>query len=139
MVKIRDDGTSLAPEAVVSRVTVFRETVSGSDISGFAGITGDCDPVHVDHEESVRLGLPGRITDGSLTLGDLSAALSIVMQAFGVVVVSAHYVEELRRQLANIRVTNGRDELVKIATHIHTVLRRRISPQEAECRRVRAT
>ena len=139
-------GLTVSPQDLVGRVATFRKTVSESDIYGFAGITGDFDPVHVDQEESLRAGLPGRIAHGVLTLGYTSAASSIIMQGTGITVVSAgydrvrflapvtigdtiavryeitEYVPDRKRLLADIKVSNQRDELVAVATHIHAVI-----------------
>jgi 3-hydroxybutyryl-CoA dehydratase len=146
MVTTSGPNSGSAPESLVGRVATFSKTVSESDIYGFAGITGDFDPVHVDELEARRVGLPGRIAHGVLTLGYTSATSSIVMQGTGVAVVSAGYdrvrflkpvligdtlsvryeitewIADRRRLMADIQVHNQRGDLVAVARHIHTVI-----------------
>ena len=123
------------------RTTVTR-TVSESDVYGFADITGDHHPNHVDEEYCRKTSLGHRVAHGALIVGYTSAASSKILEGFGRPLVSAGYdrirflrpvyfgdtitvsyeitgVErERRRTLAKVEVRNQRDELVAVLTHI---------------------
>jgi 3-hydroxybutyryl-CoA dehydratase len=122
--------------------TSFSKTVSESDVYLFAGITGDLDPNHVDEEYCRKTSLGHRVAHGALIVGYTSAASTRILQDFDRPMVSVGYdrirflkpvyfgdtitivyeitgVErEKERTVAKIEITNQRDELVAVATHI---------------------
>lgn len=51
------------------------KTVTEADVTLFAGVTGDFNPVHVDERAAARSRFGGRIAHGMLTAGLVSAAL----------------------------------------------------------------
>lgn len=122
--------------------TTTSKTVGESDVYLFAGITGDLDPNHIDEEYGKRAGFGGRIAHGALILGYTSAASTKILQDFDRPMVSAGYdrvrflkpvlfgdtitIEyevtgidvDRERILSSISVTNQKNELVLVATHI---------------------
>jgi 3-hydroxybutyryl-CoA dehydratase len=122
--------------------TRFTKTVSESDVYLFAGITGDLDPNHVDEEYCRKTSLGHRVAHGALIVGYTSAASTRILQDFERPMVSVGYdrirflkpvyfgdtltidyeiasVErERERTVAKIEVTNQKNELVLVATHI---------------------
>ena len=122
--------------------TRFTKTVSESDVYLFAGITGDLDPNHVDEEYCRKTSLGHRVAHGALIVGYTSAASTRILQDFERPMVSVGYdkirflkpvyfgdtltidyeiasVERDReRTVAKIEVTNQKNELVLVATHI---------------------
>ena len=122
--------------------TRFTKTVSESDVYLFAGITGDLDPNHVDEEYCRKTSLGHRVAHGALIVGYTSAASTRILQDFERPMVSVGYdrirflkpvyfgdtltidyeiasiERERERTVAKIEVTNQRDELVLVATHI---------------------
>jgi 3-hydroxybutyryl-CoA dehydratase len=127
------------PIGLKTRVT---KTVSESDVYLFAGINGDFDPNHVDEEYCQKTSLGHRVAHGALIVGYTSAASTRILQDFDRPMVSVGYdrirflkpvyfgdtitidyeitgiEREKERTLAKIEVTNQRDELVAVATHI---------------------
>ncbi len=130
----------------VPLVATFSKTVSESDVYGFAGITGDLDPNHVDEEYAKSTPLGRRVAHGALIVGYMSTASTLVLQGFGAPLVSVGYDrvrftkpvfigdtvtvryeitekdEERGRTIAKVEVTNQAGELVAVATHIQQVL-----------------
>ena len=122
--------------------TRFTKTVSESDVYLFAGITGDLDPNHVDEEYCRKTSLGHRVAHGALIVGYTSAASTRILQDFERPMVSVGYdrirflkpvyfgdtltidyeiasiERERERTVAKIEVTNQRDELVLVATHV---------------------
>ena len=56
--------------------TTFSKTVTDADITLFAALSGDFDPIHVDEEYAKRTPFGRRIAHGIFVLGLLSAAES---------------------------------------------------------------
>lgn len=54
----------------------FSRTVSDADVTRFAEITGDFNPVHMDAEAAAASPFGGRIAHGMLTAGLISAAIA---------------------------------------------------------------
>ena len=128
------------------RVT-FSKTVGESDIYLFAGITGDLSPNHVDREFMKDTAYGRRIAHGSLLIGYMSTASTMILQKYpsrtaDMTAVSLGYdrvrflkpvfindtitvdyqieaVDESKnRSLSKIEITNQHGELVAVATHI---------------------
>lgn len=53
----------------------FAKTVTEADVTGFAGLIGDIDPIHVDAEYARRSRFGQRVAHGMLTGGLISAVL----------------------------------------------------------------
>ena len=127
--------------------TSFSKTVSESDVYGFAGITGDFAPNHVNEEYMRESGYGARIAHGALMIGYMSAASSAILDQharptpdetpvslgydrvrflnavyFGDTITVNYEVteidEERRRSSATIEVTNQKGDIVAIATHV---------------------
>lgn len=54
----------------------FSKVVSGADVAGFANVTGDHNPVHLDEAAAARTRFGGRIAHGMLSAGIISAAIA---------------------------------------------------------------
>ncbi len=66
-----------APETPVRDrpgAVIFSKTISESDVYGFAGITGDFYPVHIDAEYAARQPVGERVAHGVLLMGLMSTA-----------------------------------------------------------------
>lgn len=129
-------------------ITRFSKTVSESDVYGFAGITGDFSPNHVNEQAMRDSPYGGRIAHGALMVGYMSTASTQACEAAsrrfpgGEMPVSLGYDRirflkgvrigdtitvtytiaqidaERRRSVANIEVTNQDGELVTTGQHI---------------------
>ena len=128
------------------RVT-FSKTVGESDIYLFAGITGDLSPNHVDREFMKNTAYGRRIAHGSLLIGYMSTASTMILQKYPASnpdmtavslgydrirflkpvfindTITVHYEidafdEQKNRSLSKIEITNQHGELVAVATHI---------------------
>ena len=66
----------------------FTKTVSESDIYGFAGITGDFNPMHVNEAYAAESIFGGRIAHGILTAGLISTVLGMKLPGPGALYVS---------------------------------------------------
>lgn len=128
------------------RVT-FSKTVGESDIYLFAGITGDLSPNHVDREFMKNTTYGRRIAHGSLLIGYMSTASTMILQKYPSSnpdmtavslgydrirflqpvfindTITVHYEieafdEHKNRSLSKIEITNQHGELVAVASHI---------------------
>lgn len=67
---MRYDELSVGQEADYSKL------VTDEDVMGFARVTGDFNPVHVDESAAARTRFGGRIAHGMLSAGFISAAIA---------------------------------------------------------------
>lgn len=121
----------------------FSKTVTESDIYGFAGISGDFSPNHVDHEYMSATQYGQRIAHGVLSLAFMSTCSSKLIESLGnpatvsygydrvrfikpvfigdtltVEYTVASVGEEDQRTFSDVRVVNQHGEVVTTATHI---------------------
>ena len=125
----------------------FSKTVGESDIYLFAGITGDLSPNHVDREFMKTTAYGRRIAHGSLLIGYMSTASTMILQkypsrtpdmtavslgydrvrflkpVFINDTITVHYEREAvdenkHRSLSKIEIINQDGVLVAVATHI---------------------
>ena len=125
----------------------FSKTVGESDIYLFAGITGDLSPNHVDREFMKTTAYGRRIAHGSLLMGYMSTASTMILQkypgrthdmtavslgydrvrflkpVFINDTITVHYEieavdENKNRSLSKIEIINQHGVLVAVATHI---------------------
>ena len=66
----------------------FQRTVSESDIIGFAEVSGDKNPVHLDEAFAAKTMFKGRIAHGMLTAGYISAVFGMEMPGPGAIYIS---------------------------------------------------
>lgn len=128
------------------RVT-FSKTVGESDIYLFAGITGDLSPNHVDREFMKKTAYGRRIAHGSLLIGYMSTASTMILQKYPAedremtpvslgydrirflkpvfindTITVSYEIEAVdrakNRSISHIEVTNQHGELVAAAKHI---------------------
>ena len=59
------------------QAATWTKTITEADVEAFAGITGDCNPLHVDKEYAARSRFGERIAHGILTAGMISAVLGM--------------------------------------------------------------
>lgn len=69
-------------------VDVFAKTITDADIITFAGISGDTNPVHLNHEFASETIFEGRIAHGMLTASFLSTVIGTKMPGPGCIYVS---------------------------------------------------
>jgi 3-hydroxybutyryl-CoA dehydratase len=63
-------------ELFVGQTAEYSKEITDADVMGFAQVTGDFNPVHVDEEAAARSRFGGRIAHGMLSAGLISAALA---------------------------------------------------------------
>ncbi len=130
-------------EPTVGMEVSFSKTISESDVYGFAGISGDFSPNHVDHEYMSRTRYQQRIAHGVLTMALMSTCSTKLIDSlgnpptvsygydrvrfvgpvfFGDTLTARYTVTEVQddgdRTLAEVTVHNQRGDLVSVATHI---------------------
>ena len=66
----------------------FAKTVTEADVVGFAGISGDFNPVHVNEEFAQTTMFKGRIAHGMLSAGFISAVLANKLPGPGTIYLS---------------------------------------------------
>src|SRR3970040_1405560 len=66
----------------------FAKTITEADISAFAGLTGDFNPLHVDAEFARRSRFGARIAHGMLTAGLISTVLGMRLPGPGGIFIS---------------------------------------------------
>ncbi len=134
-------------EAIIGKTTVFRKTVSESDVYLFAGITGDFSPNHVDEAFMATTPYKRRIAHGALLVGYMSGSSTDIVaeckeHVVGLQPVSLGY-DRIRfllpvfiadtiemtykvtsvdtgkfRSLGDITITNQKNELCAVAQHV---------------------
>lgn len=75
-------------ELTVGERASFTKTISERDVSLFAEVTGDFNPVHVDEEYAAASIFKGRIAHGALAAGLISAVLGMQLPGAGVIYIS---------------------------------------------------
>lgn len=63
-------------ELTVGRSAAFTKTITEADVTMFAGVTGDFNPVHIDAVAAAKTRFGGRIAHGMLSAGLISAAIA---------------------------------------------------------------
>lgn len=66
----------------------LERTITDADIRGFAAVTGDCNPIHLDDDYAIATPFKTRVAHGMLTGGLLSALFGTVMPGPGAIYVS---------------------------------------------------
>jgi len=72
----------------VGMAATFAKTVTDADVILFAGISGDSNPVHMDHEFAKDTMFKGRIAHGMLTASFISTVLGTRLPGPGCVYIS---------------------------------------------------
>ena len=67
---------------------VFAKTVTDADIMAFAGISGDTNPVHLNHEFASLTMFEGRIAHGMLSASFISAVIGTRLPGTGAIYLS---------------------------------------------------
>mgnify|MGYP001288598441 FL=1 len=67
---------------------VFAKTITDADIMGFAGVSGDTNPLHLNHEFASGTIFKGRIAHGMLTASLISAVIGTKLPGPGCIYVS---------------------------------------------------
>ena len=75
-------------ELSVGQQAVFAKTVTEADIVGYAGITGDMNPVHINEEFAKTTMFKTRIAHGMLSAGFISAVLGTKLPGPGCIYLS---------------------------------------------------
>ncbi len=78
---------------------IFAKTITDADIVMFAGVSGDMNPVHLNHDYASQTRFGGRIVHGMLTASFISAVLGTKLPGPGCI-----YVSQNLRFLAPVRV-----------------------------------
>ncbi len=66
----------------------FEKTISEADVYMYAGVTGDLNPAHINHEAMKNTKFGGRIVHGMLTAGLISAVLGMQLPGPGTIYLS---------------------------------------------------
>jgi 3-hydroxybutyryl-CoA dehydratase len=130
-------------EPTVGMEVSFSKTIGESDVYGFAGISGDFSPNHVDHEYMSGTRYGQRIAHGVLTMALMSTCSTKLIDSLGNPPTVSYGYDRVRfvgpvfigdtltarytvtevgedgdRTLAEVTVHNQRGDLVSVATHI---------------------
>ena len=130
----------------IGKTVTVRKTVGETDVYLFAGISGDFSPNHVDEEYMKATRYGRRIAHGALMVAYMSQASTRMCAGLPGTIVSYGYDrirfpgavfigdtvsvtyeiverdEAARKSFAKVIVTNQRDEVVAVATHILKVV-----------------
>ncbi|MDJ0762595.1 MAG: MaoC family dehydratase [Myxococcota bacterium] len=63
----------------------FSKTISESDVYGYAGITGDFNPVHIDQEAAAASAFKTRVAHGMISAGLISTVLGTKLPGPGTI------------------------------------------------------
>ncbi|MFP3184855.1 MAG: MaoC/PaaZ C-terminal domain-containing protein [Paraburkholderia sp.] len=127
---------------LIGTETSYSRTVSEYDVYGFAGISGDNHPNHIDEEYCNRVGLRARVAQGAMLVGYMAGAVTkylglierpavsygydrvrFTKSVFIGDTLTIHYQivradDEKKRAWANATLTNQHGEVVSVGTHI---------------------
>ena len=67
---------------------VFAKTITDADITGFAGVSGDTNPLHLNHEFASGTIFKGRVAHGMLTASLISTVIGTKLPGPGCIYVS---------------------------------------------------
>ena len=67
---------------------VFAKTITDADVMGFAGVSGDTNPLHLNHEFASGTIFKGRIAHGMLTASLISTVIGTKLPGPGCIYVS---------------------------------------------------
>jgi 3-hydroxybutyryl-CoA dehydratase len=81
------DGACLE-DLEIGQTAELSRTVTARDIDGFAAVTGDTNPVHLDEAYAAATAFKGRIAHGMLSAGYISAVLGTRLPGPGAIYVS---------------------------------------------------
>jgi len=79
---------TVAQEFAVGQTYTFSEVVDDKLVRGFADVTGDHNPIHVDDEFAKKTKFGQRIAHGGILFGIISRALAMEMPGPGTVYLS---------------------------------------------------
>lgn len=130
-------------EPTVGMEVRFSKTIGEADVYGFAGISGDFSPNHVNHEYMSGTRYGQRIAHGVLTMALMSTCSTKLIDTLGNPPTVSYGYDHVRfirpvfigdtltaeytvtaveedgdRTLSDVKVHNQRGELVSVATHI---------------------
>lgn len=137
----------MAFHVAVGEVTKFSKTIGESDVYGFAGITGDFSPNHVNEQIMRSSPYGGRIVHGALLIGYMSTTSTLASEKasrtqrgempvslgydrlrflkgvrIGDTITVTYTIAEIdterRRSVATVDVTNESGQLVATGKHI---------------------
>ncbi len=77
-----------AAELRIGDVASFSKTISEADVYGFAGITGDLNPVHIDAQAAAASPFGARVAHGMLTAALVSTVLGQKLPGPGTIFLS---------------------------------------------------
>ena len=86
-------------QITVGETAEFSKTITESDIYGFAGITGDFNPAHIDQVYAEKTFFKGRIAHGMLSAGMISAVIGTQLPGPGTI-----YMTQSLRFRAPVRI-----------------------------------
>lgn len=70
-------------ELEIGKTAFYTKTITEHDVYTFAGVTGDCNPAHLNESGALAMKLPSRIAHGCLSSGLVSTALGTRMPGQG--------------------------------------------------------
>jgi len=104
---------------------VFAKTITDADIITFAGISGDTNPVHLNHEFASETMFEGRIAHGMLTASFISTVIGTKMPGPGCI-----YVNQNLRFKAPVK---SGDTVLATVTVMNTVPEKRFVELKTVC------
>jgi len=104
---------------------VFAKTITDADIITFAGISGDTNPVHLNHEFASETMFEGRIAHGMLTASFISTVIGTKMPGPGCI-----YVNQNLRFKAPVK---SGDTVLATVTVVATVPEKRFVELKTVC------
>jgi 3-oxoacyl-[acyl-carrier protein] reductase len=75
----------------VGESATLKRIIRAEDVTAFAELTGDVNPVHVDEEYAAGLGIGGRVAHGMLTAGYVSTVIGTMLPGHGALWLSQRF------------------------------------------------
>ena len=88
----------------------FSKTITESDVYGFAGLTGDFNPLHVNEERAKKMQFGERIAHGMLSASFLSTVIAMYLPGPGTI-----YMGQEVRFLKPVKFNDTITAIVEIA------------------------
>ncbi len=103
----------------------FAKTITNSDVSTFAGISGDTNPVHLNHEFASETMFEGPVAHGMLTASFISTVIGTKLPGPGCI-----YLSQDLRFLAPVKVG---DTVTAVCTVTKLIPKKRMIEMETIC------
>src|SRR5260221_7544721 len=97
-------------DLTIGMSATYARTITSADVTMFAAVSGDLNPIHLDEDYAAASVFGGRIVHGMLSASFLSAAIGMQLPGPGAI-----YISQALRFCAPVRIGDTVEALVTVA------------------------